>query len=85
MVGVVGGLTDANQPTLFDTFNKQCIVWGVGVGSRLQFEEMNRAIVVNNIHPVVDKRVFGFREAREAYQYLVDQRHVGKVCIRIRD
>jgi NADPH:quinone reductase-like Zn-dependent oxidoreductase len=40
------------------------------IGSRLQFEEMNRAIEINDIHPVIDHRVFGFHEVREAFQYL---------------
>lgn len=53
------------------------------VGSRSQFIEMNRAIQVNKIRPVIDKRVFGFEEAKEAFQYLWDQKHFGKVVIKI--
>jgi NADPH:quinone reductase-like Zn-dependent oxidoreductase len=53
------------------------------IGSRLQFEDMNRAIEVNNIHPVIDSRVFKFEEAQEAFQYLWDQKAVGKVVIDI--
>lgn len=51
------------------------------IGSRLQFEEMNRAIEVNQIKPVIDEKVFGFEEAHEAFQYLWDQKAVGKVVI----
>jgi len=51
------------------------------VGSRLQFEEMLRAIAVNGIKPVIDSRTFKFSEVQEAYQYLEDQKHVGKVVI----
>lgn len=51
------------------------------VGSRLQMEEMLRAIAVNGIKPVIDSRVFKFSEVQEAYKYLEDQKHVGKVVI----
>ena len=53
------------------------------VGSRIQFEEMNRAIEINKIKPVIDERIFAFEEAKEAFQYLWDQKHFGKVVIRI--
>jgi hypothetical protein len=46
--------------------------------SRMQFEEMNRAIEVNDIHSVIDQRVFGFQEVPEAFQYLWDQKAVGR-------
>lgn len=51
------------------------------IGSRLQFEEMSRAIEVNDIKPVVDGKVFGFGEVREAYEYLWEQKAVGKVVV----
>ncbi|TVY20500.1 Zinc-type alcohol dehydrogenase-like protein [Lachnellula arida] len=51
------------------------------IGSRLQFEEMSRAIEMNDIKPVVDGRVFGFGEVREAYEYLWEQKAVGKVVV----
>lgn len=50
------------------------------VGSRAGFEAMNRAISVHRLQPVVD-RVFPFSEAKEAYRYFADRRHVGKVVI----
>jgi NADPH:quinone reductase-like Zn-dependent oxidoreductase len=51
------------------------------VGTRIQLEEMLRAIEANRIKPVIDEKVFKFRELREAYQYVDDRRHVGKVVI----
>ena len=50
------------------------------VGSRTQFEAMNRAIAHHQLHPVVD-RAFPFAEAAEAYAHLEAKRHVGKVVI----
>jgi NADPH:quinone reductase-like Zn-dependent oxidoreductase len=65
------------------TQNNICTVRGVLVGSRLQFEEMNRAIEANDIKPIVDEKVFTFDEAKDAYQYMWDQKHFGKLCIKI--
>ncbi len=53
------------------------------IGSRLQFEDMNKAIEVNGIKPVVDERAFGFEEVVQAFQYLWEQKAVGKVVIDI--
>lgn len=55
---------------------------GIFVGSRTMFENLNRCIEVNDIHPVID-RVFGFDEAPEAYGYMMSQAHFGKVVINI--
>jgi len=46
------------------------------------FEEMNKAIEVNDIHPVVDK-VFDFDDTIEAIKYFKSQAHLGKVVINI--
>ena len=53
---------------------------GIFVGNRAMFENMNRAIEANDIHPVID-RVFSFDEAPEAYAYMQSQAHFGKVVI----
>ena len=51
-------------------------------GSREMFEEMNRAISVAGMRPVIDK-VFGFDEAVSALRHLDSATHCGKVCIRM--
>lgn len=43
---------------------------------------MNRLIAARKIHPVVDK-VFGFEDTPRAYEYLAEQKHVGKVVIKV--
>ena len=53
------------------------------VGSRQQFEEMNAAIEANNIKPVIDEKVFSLEQLKEAYQFQWDQKHFGKVGIKI--
>jgi NADPH:quinone reductase-like Zn-dependent oxidoreductase len=57
-------------------------VVGIRVGSREMFEDMNRAISVNGMRPIID-RVFQFDEAPAALDYLASGRHFGKVCIRL--
>ncbi|KAI0791064.1 NAD(P)-binding protein [Abortiporus biennis] len=54
------------------------------VGSRQQFEEMSRLIEARQIKPVVSQ-VFGFKQAREAYEYLQSQKHIGKIVITLFD
>jgi len=55
-------------------------VQGVLVGSRADFEAMNRAIALHQLRPVVD-RVFPFAEAREAFAYQERGGFFGKICI----
>ncbi|MFO6419859.1 zinc-dependent alcohol dehydrogenase family protein [Hylemonella sp. W303a] len=52
----------------------------VFVGSRASFVNMNRAIDLHRLVPVID-RAFSFEEARSAYEHFAAQKHVGKVII----
>ncbi|TEA16342.1 Zinc-type alcohol dehydrogenase-like protein [Colletotrichum sidae] len=89
VISIIGFLSHGDdapagdQPTLLDALANICTVRGIFVGSRQQFEEMNRAIDANGIKPVVDQKVFGFEDVKEAYQYQWDQKHFGKVVIKI--
>jgi NADPH:quinone reductase-like Zn-dependent oxidoreductase len=56
-------------------------VGSISVGSRTDFEGMNRAIEMHRLHPVVD-RAFPFAEAKEAYRHFEGRGHFGKVVIR---
>ncbi|GJP97095.1 GroES-like protein [Aspergillus niger] len=51
------------------------------VGSRQLQEEMNAAIEVNGLKPVIDEGVFSLHELKEAYMYLESGQHLGKVVI----
>jgi NADPH:quinone reductase-like Zn-dependent oxidoreductase len=53
---------------------------GIFVGDRDMFEEMNRAITVNQLKPVID-RVFPFELAPAAYQHQASRGFVGKIVI----
>jgi NADPH:quinone reductase-like Zn-dependent oxidoreductase len=46
------------------------------------FEAMNRAIAVNGVRPVIDRR-FAFEETAAAYQHLRSAAHFGKIVIGI--
>jgi len=52
----------------------------ISVGSRTDFETMNRAIAMHRLRPVID-RTFPFAEAKEAYRHFEDRGHFGKVVI----
>jgi NADPH:quinone reductase-like Zn-dependent oxidoreductase len=51
------------------------------VGSRLHFEQMNRAIAANQLRPVID-RVFDFDDARAAFEHFDTGVRIGKTIIR---
>ena len=50
----------------------------LSVGSRTDFEAINRAIAMQRLHPVID-RTFPFGEAKEAYRYFEGRGHFGEV------
>ena len=68
IIGFLGGGKVENPPGFLDCLMHLATIRGVAVGSRLQFEEMNRAIEANNIKPVVDPKVFKLAETKDAYQ-----------------
>lgn len=80
LIGVLSGRPDADPSPLPILFNR-LTVQGIYVGSREMFEEMNRAIEVNGIEPVID-RTFDFGDARQAYEHLASGAHFGKVVVR---
>jgi NADPH:quinone reductase-like Zn-dependent oxidoreductase len=57
---------------------------GIFVGGRPLLEGLLRAIEVNGIRPVINK-AFDFEESPEAYAYLKQAQHVGKIVIRLAD
>lgn len=83
VVGFAGGQTDQQLPSLLDSWLRLFTVRGLWVGTRLQMEEMGRAIEgnVDRLRPVVDKKVFRLEQLKEAYEYLWEKKHQGNVCI----
>ena len=68
IIGFLGGGKGENEPGFLDCLMHMCTVRGILVGSRQQFEQMNKAIEGNNIKPVVDQKTFKLEETKEAYQ-----------------
>ena len=52
----------------------------ISVGSRADFEAMNRAIALHRVRPVID-RIFPFKEAPAAYRHFESRAHFGKVVV----
>jgi NADPH:quinone reductase-like Zn-dependent oxidoreductase len=80
LVGFVAGRDGDTSP--FPLMYKAGNLHGIFVGDRDMFEEMNRAITVNHIKPVID-RVFAFDEARQAFAHHASGQFIGKVVIQM--
>ncbi|KAE8152643.1 hypothetical protein BDV25DRAFT_150793 [Aspergillus avenaceus] len=83
IIGFLGGVDPKTQPSILDTLSNICTVRGVYVGSKELLNNMVRAIEANDIHPVVDAKVFTLDKAKEAYEYMWAQKHFGKLAIKI--
>src|ERR1700736_2674641 len=55
-------------------------VRAISVGSRTDFEAMNRAIALHRLRPVIH-RAFPFAQAKAAYRHFEGRGHFGKVVI----
>jgi NADPH:quinone reductase-like Zn-dependent oxidoreductase len=55
-------------------------VGAISVGSRGDFEAMNRAIALHRLRPVID-RTFPFAQGKAAYRHFEGRGHLGKVVI----
>ena len=80
LIGFVAGREGDTSP--FPLMYKAGNLHGIFVGDREMFEEMNRAITVNHIKPVID-RVFAFDEAKQAFAHHASGQFVGKVVIQM--
>jgi NADPH:quinone reductase-like Zn-dependent oxidoreductase len=79
LIGVLSGGGEVDpRPVLMKNIRLQ----GIYVGSRLMFENMNRAITLHKLKPVID-RVFSFDQAIEAYKHMESGSHFGKIVIQV--
>ena len=79
LIGVLSGQGEIDpRPILLKSIRLQ----GIYVGSREMFEEMNRAIALAGIRPVID-RVFSFEEPVAAMRYMESGAHFGKVVVAV--
>jgi NADPH:quinone reductase-like Zn-dependent oxidoreductase len=80
LIGFLAGRDGDTNPTPLMMTGSS--LHGIFVGDREMFEEMNRAIIVNRIKPVID-RVFPFDAAPAAYKYQASGAFIGKVVITV--
>ncbi|BFZ61988.1 hypothetical protein YB2330_003067 [Saitoella coloradoensis] len=82
-IGFVAGAGSPNDPPVsMLALTRHANLHGILIGSKRMFEDMNKHIAQSNIVPIVDK-VFKFEEAKEAFEYLESQKHVGKVVVKV--
>ncbi|RDI70231.1 zinc-dependent alcohol dehydrogenase family protein [Halopelagius longus] len=83
LIGVLSGPEGQVHPSQI-LLNGLTVEGSMGVGSRAMFDRMNSAIEAADLEPVVD-RTFGFEpeDVREAYRYVEDGKHQGKVVISV--
>ncbi len=81
-IALIGVLTGAGEVDPRAILMNAIRLQGIYVGSRRMFEDMNRAISLHKMRPVID-RVFPMTEAREALQHMESGNHFGKIVIRI--
>jgi NADPH:quinone reductase-like Zn-dependent oxidoreductase len=80
-ISLIGVLTTGSGLNPVNVLMKSIRIQGVFVGSRQMFEEMNSAITVNRLKPVVD-RSFAFEEVPDALRNMESASHFGKIVIR---
>lgn len=80
LIGVLTGFDTKVDPHA--AMLKGLTIQAIVVGSRTMFEDLNRALEVSGLRPVID-RVFPFEQARAAFRHLQGAGHVGKVVISV--
>lgn len=79
LIGVLAGGTNFNP---MQVLMKSIRLQGIYVGSRQMFEDMNAAISLHKVSPIIDK-VFQFDQVGEALKYMESGAHFGKIVIRV--
>ena len=80
-ISLVGNLASSGEAMdLMEFFWNGSTLRTIAVGSRSDFEDMNRVLAQHRIHPVID-RVFPFSEARSALSHFRAGSRFGKVVI----
>ena len=81
LIGILAGREVATE--VFPIVRKGAAIFGIYVGSREMFENLNRALEQSGIRPVIDQ-VFPFESVREACKYMESRSHFGKIVIQDR-
>jgi NADPH:quinone reductase-like Zn-dependent oxidoreductase len=82
-VAQIGVLTQSTEPLHIPLIlHKQVRVQGIYVGSRTQFEDMNRALEQNRVQPVIDN-IYAFHDLPAALRHMQSATHFGKIVVRV--
>src|SRR5258706_1627898 len=80
LIGVLTGV--AAEVAIPALFSNQIRISGISIGSRADQEDMIRAITVNRLKPVIDRR-FPLPDIVAAFKHYDSQKHFGKVCLEL--
>ncbi|MFB6263259.1 MAG: NAD(P)-dependent alcohol dehydrogenase, partial [Bradymonadaceae bacterium] len=80
LIGVLSGVVE--DVGVVPVLMQNICIQGIFVGSREMFENLNRALESNGVHPTVD-RIFAFDEVRRALEFTADGRHFGNIAIEL--
>jgi NADPH:quinone reductase-like Zn-dependent oxidoreductase len=84
-ISLIGILAGTVQPVnVLPILMQEAKIQGIFVGHREAFEDMNRALSVSQLKPVVDQ-VFPFEDAVSAFQLMADGKHFGKIAVKLPD
>lgn len=80
MIGVLTGF--AGEVSIPALFSNQIRISGISIGSRSDQEDLVRALTVNRLKPVIDRR-FPLPEIAAAFEHFESRKHFGKVCLEL--
>lgn len=79
VIGILEGITGGMN--LLPLIMKSLRLQGVFVGSRQRFEDMNRAIDLHKLKPVIDK-VYDADKIVDALNHMESGKHFGKIVLK---
>ena len=83
VIAQIGVLSQSTEPLVISPIlHKQVHLQGIYVGSRVHFEEMNKAIALNSLQPSVDE-VFAFHHFQNALRAMETGSHFSKLVVRV--
>jgi len=83
LIGFLAPLVDGDgAANPFPLMPKGASLQGIGVGSTRMFQDMNRALELNGVTPIVD-RVYDFDHAADAFRRLASREFVGKIVVTV--
>jgi NADPH:quinone reductase-like Zn-dependent oxidoreductase len=83
VIAQIGVLSHSDEPIeIASILRRQVEIKGIYVGSREHFEEINRAIEANDLHPAISD-VYAFDRAKDALRAMEGGSHFGKIVIQV--